>query len=97
MVSGFDSPQITLPELNSFTVEPLDYAFLRGVTEHRISLISSNDEIVSPQSSRELACSLQAEVINVDNGGHFLDRDGFTHLLPVYDILDHDINLLNHV
>ncbi|MDC9590142.1 alpha/beta hydrolase [Xenorhabdus sp. XENO-10] len=88
LVSGFDSPQITLPELNSFTIELLDYAFLRGITEHRISLISSNDEIVSPLSSRELARSLQAEVINVDNGGHFLDRDGFTHLFPVYDILE---------
>ncbi|OTA17336.1 esterase [Xenorhabdus vietnamensis] len=88
LVSGFDAPQITLPELNSFTAEPLDYAFLRGVTEHRISLISSNDEIVSPQSSRKLALSLQTTVINVDNGGHFLDRDGFTSLLPVYNILE---------
>ncbi|MBD1229364.1 serine hydrolase family protein [Xenorhabdus griffiniae] len=88
LVSGFDSPQITLPELNSFVVEPLDYAFLREITEHRFSLISSNDEIVSPQSSLALAHSLQTELINIDNGGHFLDRDGFTRLLPVYDILE---------
>ncbi|MDC9603533.1 RBBP9/YdeN family alpha/beta hydrolase [Xenorhabdus griffiniae] len=88
LVSGFDSPQITLPELDSFVVEPLDYAFLREITEHRFSLISSNDEIVSPQSSLALAHSLQTELINIDNGGHFLDRDGFTHLLPVYDILE---------
>ncbi|CAM3812427.1 RBBP9/YdeN family alpha/beta hydrolase [Xenorhabdus thuongxuanensis] len=88
LVSGFDSPQITLPELDFFTVEPLDYAFLREVTEHRFSLISSNDEIISPQFSLALAHSLQTEVINIDNGGHFLDRDGFTRLLPVYDILE---------
>ncbi|BET97102.1 alpha/beta hydrolase [Xenorhabdus sp. TCT-1] len=88
LVSGFDSPQITLPELDSFTVEPLDYAFLREVTEHRFSLISSDDEIVSPQSSLTLAHSLQTEVMNIDNGGHFLDRDGFTRFLPVYDILE---------
>ncbi|WP_045960644.1 RBBP9/YdeN family alpha/beta hydrolase [Xenorhabdus poinarii] len=87
LVAGFDSPQRTLPELNTFTVEPLDYAFLREITEHRISLISANDDIVSPQSSLKLAHSLQTEVINVANSGHFLDRDGFTHLLPVYDIL----------
>ncbi|WP_338885190.1 alpha/beta fold hydrolase [Xenorhabdus sp. TH1] len=88
LVSGFDSPQITLPELDPFTVEPLDYAFLREVTEHRFSLISSDDKIVSPHSSLDLSHSLQTEVINIANGGHFLDRDGFTCLLPVYDILE---------
>ncbi|MBD2785470.1 serine hydrolase family protein [Xenorhabdus sp. DI] len=87
LVSGFDSPQITVPELNAFTVEPLDYAFLRQITKQRISLISSNDQIVSPQSSLDLAHALQTEVINVANAGHFLDRDGFTRLSPVYDIL----------
>lgn len=87
LVSGFDSSQTTLPELDSFTGEPLDYAFLCGMTEHRVSIISSNDEIVSPQSSHALGHSLQTKVINVDNSGHFLDRDGFTRLLPVYDAL----------
>ncbi|MBI6550432.1 RBBP9/YdeN family alpha/beta hydrolase [Xenorhabdus lircayensis] len=87
LVSGFDSPQIALPELDSFTAEPLDYAFLRGVTGLRISIISSNDGIVSSQSSQALAHSLQTEITNVDNGGHFLDREGFTRLLPVYDAL----------
>ncbi|MEX0447273.1 alpha/beta hydrolase [Xenorhabdus sp. SGI246] len=51
------------------------------------SIISSNDEIVSPQSSYALANSLQTEIINIENAGHFLDRDGFTRLLPVYDVL----------
>ncbi|KLU14296.1 MULTISPECIES: RBBP9/YdeN family alpha/beta hydrolase [Xenorhabdus] len=88
LVSGFDVPQMTLPELDSFTVEPLDYAFLREVTKYRFSLISSNDEIISPQFSQALAHSLQTEVINIANGGHFLDRDGFNRLLPVYDILE---------
>ncbi|MDX7999299.1 serine hydrolase family protein [Xenorhabdus sp. Reich] len=87
LVAGFDSPQTTLPELDSFTAEPLDYIFLREMTKHRISIISSNDEIISPQSSDALAHALQAQVINIDNGGHFLDRDGFTRLLPVYDAL----------
>ncbi|WP_419836571.1 RBBP9/YdeN family alpha/beta hydrolase [Xenorhabdus bovienii] len=87
LVSGFDSPLENLPKLNIFTAEPLSYAFLREVTEHRISIISSNDYIVSPQFSHALANSLQTKIINVDNAGHFLDREGFTHLLPVYDAL----------
>ncbi|AOM39455.1 RBBP9/YdeN family alpha/beta hydrolase [Xenorhabdus hominickii] len=87
LVSEYDSPQPTLPELDDFTVGPLNYAFLRELTEHRISIISLNDEIVSPQSSQALADALQTKIINIDNGGHFLDREGFTQLLPVYDAL----------
>ncbi|REF28652.1 hypothetical protein BDD26_3598 [Xenorhabdus cabanillasii] len=87
LVSGFDSTQCTLPELASFTLHTLNYVLLREVTKHRISIISSNDEIVSPQSSHALANSLQTEIINIENAGHFLDREGFTRLLPVYDAL----------
>ncbi|PHM46183.1 esterase [Xenorhabdus mauleonii] len=87
-VAGCDSSQKTLPELDAFfTNEPLDYSYLRGLTEHRVSIISANDEIVSPQSSYALAHALQTEIITIENGGHFLDRDGFTRLLPVYDAL----------
>ncbi|PHM37535.1 RBBP9/YdeN family alpha/beta hydrolase [Xenorhabdus innexi] len=87
LVAGFDTLQSTLPELASFTFQPLDYAFLREVTAHRISVISSNDRIVFPESSHALANSLQTEIINIENAGHFLYRDGFTRLLPVYDAL----------
>ncbi|WP_340622000.1 RBBP9/YdeN family alpha/beta hydrolase [Xenorhabdus siamensis] len=87
LVSGFDSMQCTLPELANFTFQPLNYVLLREVTKHRISIISSNDEIVSPQSSYALANSLQTEIINIENAGHFLDRDSFTRLLPIYDVL----------
>ncbi|MDX7989325.1 serine hydrolase family protein [Xenorhabdus sp. 12] len=87
-VAGCGSAQETLPELDAFfTNEPLDYIYLRGLTENRVSIISANDEIVSPQSSYDLAHALQTEIITIDNGGHFLDRDGFTRLLPVYDAL----------
>ncbi|MDR0219055.1 MAG: alpha/beta hydrolase [Enterobacteriaceae bacterium] len=87
LVSGCDTAQVTLPELDIFMSPALDYVFLRNITEHRISIISSNDEIVSPQSSHELANSLQTEIINIENAGHFLDRDGFTRLPPVYEAL----------
>ncbi|MBD2779836.1 RBBP9/YdeN family alpha/beta hydrolase [Xenorhabdus szentirmaii] len=87
-VAGCDLPQKALPELDIFfTNKPLDYSYLRGLTEHRFSIISSNDEIVSPQSSYALARALQTEVITIENAGHFLDREGFTRLLPVYDAL----------
>ncbi|PHM63984.1 esterase [Xenorhabdus stockiae] len=87
LVAGWDSAQSTMPELDSFTVQPLNYVFLREVTAHRVSIISSNDEIVSPESSHALANSLQTEIINIENAGHFLDREGFIRLLPVYDAL----------
>ena len=78
LVSGFDEEQQTLPELRSHTTSPLNYASLIGVADKRVSIISSNDEIVSPQSSKALAELLKTQVIFEQNAGHFLDREGYT-------------------
>lgn len=78
LVSGFDEEQQTLPELRSHTLSPLGYATLTDLADKRISIISTNDEIVSPSSSRVLAEALKTQVILEENAGHFLDREGYT-------------------
>ncbi|HFF1653376.1 TPA: RBBP9/YdeN family alpha/beta hydrolase [Providencia rettgeri] len=78
LVSGFDEEQRTLPELRSHTLSPLGYATLTDLADKRISIISTNDEIVSPSSSRVLAEALKTQVILEENAGHFLDREGYT-------------------
>lgn len=78
LVSGFDEEQETLPELRSHTLSPLDHSSLIDVADKRISIISTNDEIVSPQSSKALAETLKTQVIWEENAGHFLDREGYT-------------------
>ena len=78
LVSGFDSEQDTLPELASHTQYKLNYDALINASDKRISIISSNDEIVSPSSSKRLANSLKTDIFVEDNAGHFLDREGYT-------------------
>ncbi|MCO7051781.1 alpha/beta hydrolase [Proteus terrae] len=86
LVSGFDRKQDTLPELNSHIYEQLDYNKLIKISDKRVSVISSNDWVVDPQASKDLANRLQTEIIIEDNAGHFLDREGYTELPILLDI-----------
>ncbi|KLN45541.1 esterase, partial [Providencia rettgeri] len=53
----------------------------------RISIISTNDEIVSPSSSKALAEALKTQVILEENAGHFLDREGYTAFKTLLDTI----------
>ncbi|OAT52753.1 RBBP9/YdeN family alpha/beta hydrolase [Providencia heimbachae] len=88
LVSGFDDEQATLPELSVHTVDKLNYGELVDIADKRISIISTNDEIVSPQSSKELAQALQTEVIIEEGAGHFLDREGYTEFPTLLTTID---------
>lgn len=87
LVSGFDSEQETLPELASHTQDQLNYDVLINASDKRVSIISSNDEIVSPKSSKLLANSLKTEIVVEDNAGHFLDRDGYVEFPSLLKII----------
>ncbi|CAB5527901.1 MULTISPECIES: RBBP9/YdeN family alpha/beta hydrolase [Providencia] len=87
LVSGFDEEQPTLPELQPHTVEPLNYDELIKVANNRISIISTNDEIVSPGSSKALAEALKTQVIIEESAGHFLDREGYTEFKTLLDTI----------
>lgn len=87
LVSGFDCGLSTLPELAAFTANPLDYAVLRQRAAHRASIMSTDDAIVAPQVSRQLAAALETRIVEISGGGHFLDREGYTRLPPVYEAL----------
>ncbi|HHN8457554.1 TPA: RBBP9/YdeN family alpha/beta hydrolase [Morganella morganii] len=86
LVSGFDCSQETLPELEAHVQYPLDYTKLTEISDKRISVISSDDWVVSPQASKTLAESLQTQVIVENNAGHFLDREGYTEFPALLNI-----------
>lgn len=88
LISGFTEEQETLPELKAHTDFIFDYANLKSLSDNRVSIISSNDAIVSPQSSRTLANLLETEVITVENAGHFLDREGFSEFPLILKVLN---------
>lgn len=87
LVSGFADEQQTLPELKAHTNFTLNYPYLKSVSNNKVSIISSNDTIVSPQSSITLADLLETNVITVENAGHFLDREGFNEFPLILNIL----------
>ncbi|MGJ7156188.1 alpha/beta hydrolase, partial [Morganella morganii] len=67
---------------------PLNRNFpkLTEISDKRISVISSDDWVVSPQASKTLAESLQTQVIIENNAGHFLDREGYTEFSALLNI-----------
>lgn len=89
LVAGFNSEQKTLPELNSHIYQDLNYSKLIKISDKRVSLISSNDWVVSPKSSQYLANKLQTKIIIENDAGHFLDKEGYIKLPVMLKIFKH--------
>lgn len=49
---------------------------------------ADNDSIVPPDNTRRLAAVLDGRLHIIPNGGHFLDREGFSELPPVLRALE---------
>ncbi|EMQ4855845.1 serine hydrolase family protein [Morganella morganii] len=87
LVSGFDHSLESLPELHAHVQEPLDYDKLIEISDKRISVISSNDWVVNPQASKDLANALQTQILIVNDAGHFLDREGYTEFPALRELI----------
>ena len=89
LVSAFGAPIPTLPEINGFDVDAyvarchIDFAAIRRMSPHIELFTADNDSIVPPDNTRRLAAVLGGRLHIIPNGGHFLDREGFTELPPV--------------
>tara|TARA_B100000678_G_scaffold274816_1_gene266212 strand:- start:74 stop:724 length:651 start_codon:yes stop_codon:yes gene_type:complete len=82
LVSGFDRRLPNIPELDGFMDwQPIAHDTLRRMTDNRAVITAKDDEIVAPELSVALARSLDAELIELDRGGHFLGSGGF-HTFP---------------
>lgn len=88
LVAGFAETLANIPFLKTFTEDQLDDNTLISITEHRVSMISLNDEIVKSEYSVNLANRLQTQKLFVENAGHFLDRDGYKELADIFPILE---------
>lgn len=84
-VSGFYQPVANLPELAAFTNY---YAILPSVSSFPSYVVSAlDDNIVNHQYSDALAQHLRADYIRLNQGGHFLDREGVTELPVVLELV----------
>jgi len=88
LVSGFDQRLSNIPELDRFMDwQPIDHSTIRHMTAHCAVITAKDDEIVAPELSVALARSLDADLIELDRGGHFLGSNGFDTFPQVWQKL----------
>ena len=87
LVSGFYEKINVLPVLDEF-IENCEIKFdlIQSFTKEIDIFVSSNDALVPPKLSYDLACRLNANIYNVKNAGHFLDSDGYTEFNEILDL-----------
>ncbi|MED5619147.1 RBBP9/YdeN family alpha/beta hydrolase [Ideonella sp. BN130291] len=88
LVSGFNAPLAVLPQLDAFAKPDLDTPKLAAMAAYRSVIASSNDAGVPPALSQALAKDLDAKLVMVERGGHFLASEGFTEFPLVLDELE---------
>ncbi|MCB5187004.1 alpha/beta fold hydrolase [Methylobacillus caricis] len=87
LVSGFAEHLSFLPEVDPFTASPLDFEHLIKLSRHRVVVAAKDDNIVPYPYSLRLSDRLGAEWELFEEGGHFMEQDGFTEFPAIYDVL----------
>ena len=88
LVSGFDEGIAGFEELRPFVKEKPDYKKINEKAELRAVVAAKDDHIVPIKLSEKVAKKLNGKFYPVEKGGHFLDREGFTDLPLVKEILE---------
>ena len=91
LVSGFmdENPmEIQREGLSEFVDEDVDIERIKALIPYRVAITALDDDIVPTEATKKMAGKLDAELIELSSGGHFIDRDGYTEF-PVL------LNLLN--
>ena len=78
LVSGFLEPVPTLPQLDSFSEIRIDMDKIINMAGHRLAISSPNDTIVPYEYTDKLSKDLEARLITIEHGGHFIDKEGYT-------------------
>ncbi|MBE2894213.1 RBBP9/YdeN family alpha/beta hydrolase [Spirabiliibacterium falconis] len=86
-VSGFCQSVTGLSELDEFCVKALNFDFLKQQILYKAVVSARDDTIVPWQYSEHLAEKLGADFYLFNSGGHFLDREGFTHLPVAFELV----------
>ncbi|WP_017213149.1 RBBP9/YdeN family alpha/beta hydrolase [Clostridium beijerinckii] len=81
LISGFmnKNPMDEQTEgLQEFVDSPLDVARIRSLIPKRIAITAIDDDIVPTEATQKLAEELDANLIILESGKHFIARDGYT-------------------
>lgn len=91
LVSGFmdkNPMEIQKEGLNEFMSGEIDIVKVKSLIPHRVMLTAVDDDIVPMEATKKMADKLDARLIILDKGGHFIDRDGFTEFPEVAALLE---------
>ncbi|STQ86048.1 serine hydrolase family protein [Helicobacter muridarum] len=77
LVSGFYELLPIYPQLNSFIQSNFDFGKVCNICSNRLVISARDDSIVPTSLSQTLAKNLQANFIQTQVGGHFMQDDGF--------------------
>ncbi|MCH7307644.1 alpha/beta hydrolase [Acinetobacter sp. NIPH 1852] len=87
-IAPFHEPLPQHPELNLFIGHsPFDSGILRQNIQRRVVLFSSNDPIVPVPFSFKFSHMLNAQLIEVNQAGHFCAEDGYVEFPQLLQIL----------
>ncbi|MZK52199.1 RBBP9/YdeN family alpha/beta hydrolase [Clostridium beijerinckii] len=81
LVSGFinKNPMEEQTEgIQEFVDSPLNVAKIKTLIPKRIVITATDDDIVPTEATQKLAEELDANLIILESGKHFIDRDGYT-------------------
>ncbi|NCC14863.1 MAG: serine hydrolase family protein [Clostridia bacterium] len=90
LVSGFmkENPmEIQKEGLSEFMEEAIDVETLKCLIPDRVIMTAVDDDIVPTAATRKMAEQLEARLIELSGGKHFIDRDGFTEFPEVLEVL----------
>ena len=80
-VSGFidENPMSENTEgLQSFFSDPLDIERLKYLIPNRVAITAADDDIVPSVATKKMAEKINAKLMELNSGKHFIDRDGYT-------------------
>ena len=92
IVSGFAEPLQERPQLNPFVKEGYAVEKVKRISGQYDVIASKNDSIVPYVLTKHLAQQLGANLTSLENGGHFLAREGFQQFDTVYDVVERQMN-----
>ncbi len=83
-VAGF-AENIGLKDIRGFFQKDIEWSEIRKHCKKFVAINSNNDEYVAEDSGKIFGEKLGAEVVVINNMGHFTIEDGITSLHPVLD------------
>jgi len=92
LASGFIKENPKYPNLDPFVKTDINLQKIIKMTKNRCVLSAPNDNYVPYEYSCELAKAIDAKLITVENGGHFIAQEDFLEFPQVFNEFNRMIN-----